>query len=239
MISALSIDSRTREGFSDCEEPGCLQIAGRSFCLQSFGRISVGPCLPPRERIRLLDTEFRNCTVEPGEFSFRGGVELRRVEFDTVNSRDSLTISGDAALDHVVIRGRLKSGGLWIRPDEAIDSTKQEVRKRWADAMSESIALHVDFSELDCRNVEVIGLPIHKLRFNPERHVAVRFEWLKSVDVSRLQRSGFVHSSLRRLKTFGASEGVFAAPQRSSEAYAGFLRDAESLGDVGIQVFPG
>ncbi len=238
MTSKLRIDSRTREGFSDCDVPGCVEITGRSFRRQTFTQISIGPCLPPGERIRLLDTEFRNCTVEPGEFSFRGGVELRRVLFDTVCSRDSLTISSDTALDHVVVKGCLKNGGLWIRPDEAIDPEKSQMRKLWRDEVSKSISLHVDFSELDSRYVEVIGLPVQKLRYNPERHIAVHLQWAKSVEISRLERFGFVLSSLRRLKTFGVKQGVFAAPTQSSELYPGLLRDVEVLRSAGIELLP-
>jgi hypothetical protein len=158
--------------------------------------------------------------------------------FDAVNSRDSLTISGDAILDHVVVKGTLKSGGLWIRPDEAINPEKQRIRRIWRQQLSEAISLHVDFYGLESPYIEVIGLPVEKLRYHPEKHLAVQLSWAKCIEVSRLERFGFVRNALQRLKTFGANEGVFSAPLKGSELHAGLLRDAAMLRDDGIWILP-
>lgn len=236
MNDLMRIDSATLVGFEPSGDPGCFEIADREFDNQGFSQISIGPGLPPERFFCVRNTRFRRCVVSPGEFVIRGGVELTNVEFDSVSSRDSLIISTNSVLNGVSIRGAIAAGGLWIRPDEVLDQEKYAVRQRWVAQRSSDIDVFVDFTQFDCENIEVVGLPLDKLRFNHDLHVAIREEWRHRVDLSGFPPAGFFRNALRRLKTYGAAEGVFASPRRNSHRWSEFRREAELLLAVGIDL---
>jgi hypothetical protein len=82
----------------------------------------------------------------------------------------------------------------------------------------------LDFSEFDHAETEVVGLPLSKLRWNRERHVALRMEWTEPErERERWRRIGLPEMSrwlrlLGRLKTFGATEGVWSLPSYKRNA---------------------
>jgi hypothetical protein len=175
------------------------------------------------------------------------GVELERVVFDSIESGDSMTIATQTVLREVVVKGSPMVGGLWVKPilaDLAVgdDSRAQSLRRcaQWAVEASRNTEWMLDFSEFDNPDTEVVGLPLSKLRWNRERHVALRMEWTES-ERERWRRLGLPEMSpwllkLGRLKSFGPTEGVWSLPpyKRHGQTNVEMMR----LTDAGFLVLP-
>jgi hypothetical protein len=181
--------------------------------------MNIGLGDPPDAVIRLRDCTFSHCTV--GQVLIMPGVELERVVLDNVQSLDTMTIATQTVLREVIVKGSPRTSGLWVKPilaDRAVgdDPLAQRLRRcaQWAVAASQSTEWMLDFSEFDHPSVEVLGLPLSKLKWNRERHVALRMEW-KASELERWRRLGLPETSrwlglLARLRTCDATEGVWS-----------------------------
>ena len=206
--------------------------------------IGIGPGDPPDAPVQVRNCSFSYCV---GPVLVMPGVELESVVFDHIESGDSMTIATQTVLREVVVKGSPMIGGLWVKPildDLAVgdDPRAQRLRRcaQWAVAASQSTEWMLDFSEFDHAETEVVGLPLSKLRWNRERHVALRMEWT-APERERWRRIGLPEMSrwlqlLGRLKTFGATEGVWSLPsyKRNAQTNEEMMR----LMDAGFLVLP-
>lgn len=200
-----------------------------------FPRITVGPGAPPGAGVKLSRCVFANCVVG-GEFRIAPGCELRDVVFDSVSSPDSLLIATQTVLSNVVVKGAPKCGGLWIKPAEIMDPVRMHSTSSWAEALNDGVELMLDFSEYRSDDVEVIGLPLSKLRWNASIHVPVDLAWTE-LPAWKLVRSGlgpFWSLRLKRLRSFKVNVGVFSLPAVGDKEYARTIDELTQLCECGI-----
>jgi hypothetical protein len=172
-----------------------------------FGAIVIGPGDPPDAPVHVRNCLFSHCTV--GGVDVNPGVELESVVLDNVQSLNTMTIATEAVLREVIVKGSPRTGGLWVKP-----MWRDQRLRQWAVEASQSTEWMLDFSEFDHPSVEVVGLPLSKLKWNRERHVALRMEWTAS-ELERWRRLGLPERSrwlglLGRLRTYDATEGVWS-----------------------------
>lgn len=174
----------------------------------------VGSNLKADEEIRIEDVIFSRCQIGPGRFEIGAGVSLSRVVFDNVSSPDSLVISSDALLDRVVLRGKPKNGGLWLRPDEVFDEIRSEQYRKTAANHAMKTQLMLDIADYEADHIEVLGIPIEKVKFDESKHVVVRKEMGDGVDWATLgiPPGSFWRICLLRLHTFEVDVGIFGLP---------------------------
>lgn len=174
----------------------------------------VGSNLKADEEIRIEDVIFSRCQIGPGRFEIGAGVSLSRVVFDNVSSPASLVISSDALLDRVVLRGKPKNGGLWLRPDEVFDAIRSEQYRKTAANHAMKTQLMLDIADYEADHIEVLGIPIEKVKFDESKHVVVRKEMGDGVDWATLgiPPSSFWRICLLRLHTFEVDVGIFGLP---------------------------
>lgn len=223
-------------GFNKESNVGRKIITKREFSNITFSEFVLGPVKNAGDEIRLSDVAFLNCNVMPGPFVIRAGVSLERVIFDAVDSSDSMVISANSVLNSVVVKGSPRKGGIWIRPDEIFDADEDYRLKKWVIEQSSSIEWMLDISAYDAEHIEIMGMPIEKVKFNPEKHVAifahagVGVSW----DALGIPRSSFWRISHRRLKTYNVESGIFGLPLKTDEIYEETIFELEKLRAVGF-----
>ncbi|KPC52549.1 hypothetical protein WG78_11915 [Amantichitinum ursilacus] len=108
--------------------------------------------------------------------------------------------------------------------------------KKWKERYDDSIHLMLDFSDFKGRQVEVLGLPLDKLKWNSELHIPmVRARFGKSVwkDLE-FPLNSFWFMRFKRLELFDVSEGVFSLPSKSDKKYAQTMSEMQILIEGGF-----
>lgn len=176
-------------------------------------RILFGLGAPPDAPVLVDHCFFNKCVVQ-GEFRIAHGTIVSNVCFNDVRSADLMTISAMAVLDQVVVKGDRNCAGLWVKPPEAMAENVRENLKKWKERYDDSIDLMLDFSDFKGRQVEVLGLPLDKLKWNGEMHIPmVKAKFSKSIwKELRFPVNSFWFMRFKRLELFDVSEGVFSLP---------------------------
>lgn len=224
-------DLHRLEGLS----PRSRALENARFDNKEFERLLIGPGIPPQSIVRVTNCVFSRCFVR-GEFRVAPGVELSQVVFDSVSSPESMVINTQAVLNEVVVKGSPKTGGLWVRPAEFIDAERKQLYESWVSAASETVGLMLDFSDFDAEETEVIGLPLSKLKWNRERHAAIRLQWkdLEAWKQLGLSPTSFWSLRMKRLQSYGATEGVFALPCSQNDKCAKTMQELAQIKEAGL-----
>lgn len=195
-------------------------LVGCSYTNMNLQEFVIGPAKSVDQKIVIKDVSVLNCEISPGAFAIYWGVYLDKVIFENVKSKDSMIISTFAGFNNVIIKGRLGSG-LWVRPDGLLERDRAVQFKEWARELSSDVDWMLDISEYEADHVEIIGLPLEKVRFNPSNHVVINKELGIKVDWSTLgfEKRNFWNSSLLRLKSYGVDSGIFGMPLRGNKHY--------------------
>ncbi len=198
-------------------------------------RLLIGPGCPPESIVRLAKCFFSDCSVA-GEFRVAPGVELESVVFDSIASPDLMTINTQSVLKNVIVRGASRSRGLWVKPANFQDAERECLCQDWSAAASEGVECMLDFSEFYGAEVEVVGLPLAKLRWNHEHHVPILLEWKaterwKQID---LPVTSYWWMRMKRLQTFNVTAGVFSLPSSKNKKYAQTKEEMARLIDAGL-----
>lgn len=199
---------------------GPRELSNITLADERLERLLIGPGRPPASTVLLKDSAFTRCAIR-GELRIAPGVALENVLFDDVRAPDMMTVSAQAALDRVIVKGGRASVGLWVKPsDFATPSDRQEC-EAWAASRQNAASWMLDFSQLESKEVEVVGLPLDKLRWNSERHVALKLERFQGSAWKELNLAptSFWRLRLKRLELFGAAEGVFSLPLEGDKKY--------------------
>jgi hypothetical protein len=208
-------------------------LSNQAFAKLKADEFVLGPPESWDDDYIVEDCSFSNCIIKPGPLMIMPGVQLRRVIFDDMRAKDKFTISlGACLLDHVTIRGQLKSAGLWFRaidPPAGVDHTPLKAR---INGLASTVELMLDISQFDGPSVEVLGLPEEKVLINKSRHVVIqrsmRIDW-KSL--------GFPNHSLwrqrlRRLEILELDVGIYHIPSQQENDVA--FREFEILRKNGL-----
>lgn len=213
-------------------------LAGTVFDGKTFEAISLGPVNVPEQRMLIHDVVFRNCEIKSGEFVIRSGVEVERVVFDGVESQDSLVISTHAYISEITLKGAPKHGGLWVRPDEMFNPSEYQRLSEWVqNKIHESkSSFMLDITDYRSSNIEILGLPPDKIRYNPDFHVLIEAAWRDTVDWTGLGVSlrGFWGMCLLRIRDFGVDCGVFDLPGPDDRQHRQVLDEAATLRGAGV-----
>lgn len=210
-------------------------VENASFVNAGFERLLIGPGTPPQSIVRMVNCTFLDCSVA-GEFRIAPGVELEDVIFENIASPDLMTINTQTILKNVIVKGSPSSRGLWVKPADFADAERERLCQDWSSDASKTIECMLDFSEFHGEETEVVGLPLSKLKWNRERHVPVLLNWGVSEEWKRigLPSSSYWSMRMRRLQTFGATEGVFSLPSPKSKKYAQTKEEMIRLIEVGL-----
>jgi hypothetical protein len=96
----------------------------------------------------------------------------------------------------------------------------------------------LDFTDYEGDEVEVVGLPLNKVRWNKDRHVVIRSEWMSTDAWVKLALpiAGFFRMRMRRLQTFCADEGIYSLPPVGSKLRAVAEDELKRMIEIGFDV---
>lgn len=214
-------------------------ICGRIFRGERFAGFDLGPVDPVLDPLELVDVDFDRCS-SVSRPAMRAGVALERVRFESFSAPDLLTVSTRCFLNEVVFSGGANSAGIWVRPDEPGDLETDRVLRDWLTQRASSASWQLDVSACSSEKVEVVGLQLENVRWNAEFQAAVRRRWQNDAlwPGDALPKAGWVRNSLRRLRTFGAEEGLFGLPSDAARRKAA-LGELQLLRTAGFYVGDG
>lgn len=204
-------------------------------------QLVIEPGRPPESAVTVKRCTFSRCTVE-GNFAIYPGAVLHDVTFEDTSSPDVMIVGTETVLRRVVVRGGKRSSSLFVKPmaaDQFGADRKREL-DAWIAAQEDTETLMLDFAGLHA-DVEVVGLPLTQLRWDPVRHVAwkatdVNYEVCKKLG---FPSNSYVSLTSRRLSLFGAAEGVWAHPASFSRKYSQFVDEVDLLRREGLLTIPG
>ncbi|WP_149208327.1 hypothetical protein [Flavobacterium johnsoniae] len=194
----------------------------------------------PYPKLKLSKMQITNCVFSKckviSSFAIRAGVSVKNVVFDNVKCSDILTISTGALLDNLIIKGK---EGLWIKPDSY---TKTEVARieynkhilNWISTEQQKIDCMLNIMELDSDDVEILGIPIDKILFDPERYLPIYREWNDLVDLKSSRISSLLKICIQRLKTFDVPYGLISIPSKISKKYFEEIESINYLKEIGV-----
>jgi len=218
------------------DQSGKKKVSGSRFEGQLFEEWVLGPVREIGDYCVIENSEFINCTVKPGEFVVHEGVVLRQVLFDHVVSSEPMTISTNAVLDHVTIRGRAATGGLWVKPDEVLDPGREARLREWAKRSTEDVDVMMDIADYWGPEATILGLPAEKVVVDPARHVTVRASWSERIDWKHLDigPTSFWRLNLRYMRAFGVEVGIFSLPPKEDKKRDRTMQEMGRLQECGV-----
>ena len=202
-------------------------LENKNFQNNYFEELEFGPSWPPG-KLKLTNLNFSKCNVTSGRFCVGAGVNIENVVFDSIKSRDFLTISTHAVLKNVVIKGKYPKKGIWVRPDEVFNESSDSEYGKWAKREYEDIECILDITSLDVSEILIYGFPIEKIKFDSKKHIVLK----RSGDPSAINRieipggSGYFRAAIRKLYGYGVSSAIVGLPLGDNEYY---LKTVEEL----------
>lgn len=217
---------------------GPRTLSGATFDGAVFPRFLVGPGVPPDACVSIIDSTFGNCVIE-GRFRVAPGSIIENVSFDATRIDEMMIFNCESVLSGLVLKGGRECGGLWVKPSASMTPAVAQATaaaKAWAQSRWDAIPCMIDFSEFDPQQVEVVGLPLEKLRWNKSRHVAISHARLRVdvLDAMGLPAGNFWWHKLRALQLFRASEGIFSLPREDQDNHTDVMRQRDELLRAGV-----
>ncbi|GAA3767175.1 hypothetical protein [Flavobacterium ginsengiterrae] len=224
-----------------------LILENREFKNQKQMTFDIGPGIPwdkniynPFPKLKLTNIEIADCTFSNCKvislFAIRSGVSVKNLLLDNVKCSDVLTISTGALLDNLVIKGK---AGLWIKPDSYAKTEFEKIEynrhiSNWISNEQEKIDCMLNILELDSDDVEILGIPIHKIAYNPERYLPIYSEWNDIIDWNSSRVSPLLKICIKRLKTFDVPYGLISIPSKKHKHYFQEMEGFNYLKEVGL-----
>jgi hypothetical protein len=216
---------------------GERKLLDETFENEILERLLIGPGELPDHVVSVENCSFIKCKVK-GEFRIAPGVKLQNVIFEDVISPDLMTINTQAVLDRVVVKGGAKTKGLWVKPAIIEDRDVSNEFSEWVRRSSNAVDWMLDFSGYEGGEIEVVGLPLNKIKWNTDRHIVINLDWSKTEVWQRLALpiTGFFRLRMKRLQTFGVNSGVYSLPDISSKLYASAREELSKIISSGFDV---
>lgn len=214
-------------------ENGLRSLVGVTYSKKRFERLLFGPANPFSGGVEVENCKFISCSTD-STFSITHGVRMRHVLFDDIRAPDAMLISAATVLQDVTVRGGKKAAALWCKPPSQGDVS--DALLEWSRAEMVGVELAIDFSELSARDSEVVGIPLSKLKWNPEIHIPVSLSWKDSIYWNELELSprSYWRINLLRLQDFNCTEGVFTVPFPGDRNYDLKMDELARIEDAGI-----
>lgn len=195
----------------------------------------LGPVEHASQNYSLTNSSFRNIRIS-GAFLVYEGVRLENVVFEDVTCSDALTLSNLSRLASVKFVGNKGGKGLWIKPLDNFSSDVACGPEPKSDPTGRPPETMVDITQFYGDDVEILGLPIDKVRFDHSRHFAIDSRWNAiQWDEYGIEKSSFWRMRFRRLPLFEVETGIFELPTSRSKNYEAAIRDSRRL----LSVYPG
>jgi len=213
---------------------GARALSDCSFVKEKFRRLLFGPADPVAGvTVDVSECAFVSCSVG-GEFAVSHGVSMSSILFDDIRASEGMVVSSASILDGVVVRGGRKSASLWCKPPYGGDVSPEIID--WAKRGMDNVDLAIDFSGLSAPDTEVIGIPLSKLRWNPELHVAVSKKWELADRWAELAlpSNSYWRMLLQRLDDFDCDEGIFSLPLPGDRNYERKREELARIEEAGI-----
>ncbi len=189
----------------------------------------LGPIDHALQNYSLTNSSFRNIRVS-GTFLVYEGVRLESVVFEDVKCSDALTISNLSLLANVKFVGNKGGKGLWIKPLDDFSSDVACVPERKSDQTVRHPETMVDITQFYGDDVEILGLPIDKVRYDHSRHFAIDSRWNEiRWDEYGIKKNSFWRMRFGRLPLFEVETGIFELPTNRSKNYEEAVKDLRKL----------
>ena len=209
----------------DTDPCGNRRLADRRFDGATFPDLQLHP-QPGTEWI-LERVVFSGCHTNPGTCWISRGTTLRDVVIEDLNCGDALWISSNCQLERVILKRRKRTGRLSVRPFEGDDPQFRQRADDWC----------LDITGFHGHEVEVFGVPVSRIRFDPTRQVVVRRDWRTAFDWDAigLKRLGFFGIVTAQLVAHQVGEGIVSLPaaSRNLARYEEARREMEILRRAG------
>jgi hypothetical protein len=212
---------------------GRRSLIGRKYFKRKFERLLFGPGDPFCGGVDVRDCEFVSCSTD-SRFAISHGIHMQSVLFDEVRAPDAMMISSATVLENVVVRGGRKAAGLWCNPP--FEGDVSQALLEWSKAGMAGVELAVDLSGLAAPDSEVVGIPLSKLKWNPEIHIPVSTDWENSEHWEELDipRKSFWRIPISRLRDCNCSEGLFTVPFPGDRDYETKMEELARIESAGI-----
>lgn len=215
---------------------GKKQLVGKVFSNQQFKEIALGPVKKAEQTYEVVNCKFINCKISPGLFVVRNGILLKNVLFQNVSSGDCLTISSNTFLDNVVLRGKHKKGGLWVKPSEVFDEKLETELKNRRITFTNNIKVMLDIVDYEAPEIAILGIPSSKVAINPDKHVVIKRSWKNEINWGELGigPTSFWRIRLKYLRGFSVEEGVYGLPLKNNKKYKQVMDEHSHLRSLGF-----
>ena len=208
-------------------------LIGRTYSRKKFNRLLFGPGDPFCGGVDVRDCEFVSCSTDT-RFAVSHGVHMQSVLFDEVRAPDAMIVSSATVLQNVVVRGGRKAAGLWCNPP--LDGDVSEALLEWSRGGMAGVGLAIDLSGLAAPDSEVVGIPLSKLKWNPEIHIPVSTSWETSDCWGELDipQKSFWRIPISRLRDCNCSEGLFTIPFPGDRGYEVKMEELARIESAGL-----
>ncbi|MET4618014.1 hypothetical protein ABIA71_003617 [Stenotrophomonas sp. 2619] len=208
-------------------------LVGRKYSRKKFDRLLFGPGDPFCGGVDVRDCEFVSCSTDT-RFAVSHGVHMQSVLFDEVRAPDAMIVSSATVLQNVVVRGGRKAAGLWCNPP--LDGDVSEALLEWSRRGMAGVGLAIDLSGLAAPDSEVVGIPLSKLKWNPEIHIPVSTSWESSDCWGELDipQKSFWRIPISRLRDCNCSEGLFTIPFPGDRGYEAKMEELARIESAGL-----
>ena len=188
------------------DSSGRLSLVDTTFENEIFEQFAIRP--PVGTTAMLRDVTLIGCKITPGTCVIREDAILRDVLFNDFECGDAMRISSEVVLERVVIKGSRLPKRLEIKPNKS-DYTPS--------SHYENVDFALDVSEF-FGEVSVIGIPVEKIKTDPERQVKIECGRFESADLKALGIGGLSYWKLiaKKIVSTGARQGVFDIPGKVS-----------------------
>lgn len=212
---------------------GRRSLVGRKYSNEKFEQLLFGPGDPFCGGVDVASCEFISCSTD-SRFSISKGVKMNSVLFDGIRAPDAMMVSTATVLEKIVVRGGKRAAGLWCKPPSEGDAS--DAILEWSRAGMANVELAIDFSGLAAPDSEVVGIPLSKLKWDPEIHIPVCLSWKDSEHWNDLELSprSYWRMNLLRLRDFNCTEGVFTAPFPGERNYESKMEELARIESAGI-----
>jgi hypothetical protein len=185
---------------------GNRRLRDRNFEGETFADLSLNA--PEGTTLLLEKVWFLRCRIDPGTCWIGGRSTLRDVVIEDLECGDAMRFDSSCLFERVVLKQKMRKGKLIITPSDAGLPCNDELNG-WC----------LDIAAFN-GEVVVLGLPVHKVRINPDRHVIVHRNWRHQFDWASLglNRLGFIGITTKKVDSHGMDTGIFSLPDPMENA---------------------
>jgi hypothetical protein len=175
------------------------------------------------ENTRLLNCSQQRCSLE--------GAILQDVIIDGLNTKGEMPEVLGAACKHVTLRGRIDR--FWIKP-EVVELEKQEEFDIANEEFYKNVDWALDISQIDCRELDIRGIPVNLVRYDPETQAVVTNEKVVEKRWEKLKfKRGLMQATLELVSEMYSTGAILVAPRRAT-GFREFVADIKMLREEGV-----